>query len=93
MGGLVRLISTDAPVNLGRTFGAGCVSMGRRRSTKSDRNRAILLAYQAGSTTGQLAEAFGLANLTVRSIIYHERNKREVDELYLTPNHASSGQP
>ena len=49
-----------------------------RRSTKSDRNRAILLAYQAGSTTEQLAEVFGLAILTVRSIIYHERHKVEV---------------
>ena len=49
-----------------------------RRSTKSDRNRAILLAYQEGSTTEQLAEVFGLVILTVRSIIYHERHKVEV---------------
>lgn len=49
-----------------------------RRSTKSDRNRAILLAHQEGSTIEQLAEVFGLAILTVRSIIYHERHKVEV---------------
>jgi hypothetical protein len=93
MGGPVPLINTGGPVNLGQAFGAGCVNMGHRRSTKSDRNSAIFLAYQAGSTTGQLAEAFGLAILTVRSIIYHERNKREVAELHLAANHASSGQP
>jgi hypothetical protein len=58
--------------------------MSKGRSMKSDRNRAIFLAYQAGSTTRQLAEAFGLAILTVRSIIYHERNKFEVslDAIY-----------
>jgi len=52
--------------------------MSKGRSTKADRNRAIFLSYQAGRTTGQLAETFGLAILTVRSIIYHERNKSEV---------------
>lgn len=78
MGGLAPLINTGGLANLGLTVRAGCVSMGHRRSTKSDRNRAILLAYQAGSTTGQLAEVFGLAILTVRSIVYHERHKFEV---------------
>ena len=72
------MIHTVGPANLDQTFGGGVSMSRRRRSTKSDRNRAILLAYQAGSTTEQLAQVFGLAILTVRSIIYHERHKVEV---------------
>jgi hypothetical protein len=52
----------------------------------------MFIAYRAGSTTEQLAETFGLAIFTVRSIIYHERHKCEIDEFYLAQNPASSAQ-
>ena len=84
--GSVLLIDIGGRANLGLTVRSTdrLLSMGLRRSTKSDRNRAIFLAFQAGSTTRQLAEASGLATVTVRLIICHERHKFEVsmEEIY-----------
>ena len=68
----------------------GLTGVSKGRSTRSDRNREMFLAYQAGTAAEQLAQVFGLAILTVRSIIYHERHKCEI-EAYLAKDSPSVG--
>lgn len=55
-----------------------------RRKTTIARNREIFANYQAGKTTKQLAQTYGLTRHTVIAIIGTERHRLEVsiDEFY-----------
>ena len=55
-----------------------------RRKATIARNREIFACYQAGQTTKQLAQTYGLARHTVIAIIGIERHRFEVsiDEFY-----------
>lgn len=55
-----------------------------RRKTTIARNREIFANYQAGQTTTQLAQTYGLNRHTVIAIIGIERHRLEVsiDEFY-----------
>ena len=49
-----------------------------RRKTTIARNREIFANYQAGMTTKQLAQTYGLTRHTVIAIIGTERHRLEV---------------
>jgi predicted transcriptional regulator len=54
------------------------------RPRRLERNREIFAAFRAGKTVSQLAESYGLARMTVASLLNIEKYKLEVssDEYY-----------
>ena len=54
------------------------------RTKTTERNREIFAAFRAGKTVSQLAESYGLARITIASLLNIERHKLavSVDEFY-----------
>jgi hypothetical protein len=46
------------------------------RKLNTDRNREILLAFEAGSSPEQLSEVYAISATRVREILYEEKHRR-----------------
>ena len=54
--------------------------MGYRPRLTAERNCAILIAFESGSSLTQLSKAYGLSVVTVREIIRQEAHRRALSQ-------------